>query len=108
MTESRQPDWLTELIAIVRQLCPPGAGNAADGGSPVTGEAHKVGRVSCDLERGAGWFWLGLEGRSYESDQLDVAFLAPAEGPEQHKYQLIETRPRRERAQGAGRRARAV
>ena len=91
MTEGRQPDWLTKLIAIVQQLCPPGGGQAATDASSVTGEAQKVGRVSRDLEQGAGWFWLGLEGKSYESDQLDAAYLAPTEGSEQQKYQLIET-----------------
>ncbi len=91
MTEGRQPDWLTKLIAIVQQLCPPDGDQAATDASSVTSEAHKVGRVSRDPERRAGWFWLGLQGRSYESDQLDAAYLAPAEGSEQQKYQLIET-----------------
>lgn len=91
MALSPSPRWMTELIAIVQQLCPPAVRNATDDDLPATGKDRKIGRVSRDLERGAGWFWLGLEGKSYESDQLDAAYLAPGEGADQQKYQLIET-----------------
>ncbi|MGH3278466.1 MAG: AAA domain-containing protein [Trebonia sp.] len=46
--------------------------------------------MAADPERNAGWFWCRLNGGSYDSDQLDDAYLAPAEGAAQQKYQLIE------------------
>lgn len=95
MPSAPRPAWLTELIAVVQQLCPQAPGtrsarSAASGESGLT-DAHKAGRVSADPERGAGWFWLGLQDKSYDSEQLGDAYLAPAEGSAQHKYQLIET-----------------
>ena len=38
-----------------------------------------------------GWFWIGLASRAVESDQVEAAYLAPSEGAQQHKFQLIET-----------------
>lgn len=89
MAPVRQPDWLTELIGVVRELCiVPGRDSAGS----VTGKARRLGRVQPDVELEAGWFWLGLgDKQSPESDQLEGGYLAPAEGAEQHMYQLIET-----------------
>jgi AAA domain/PLD-like domain len=89
VTPVRQPDWLTELIRLVQELCiVPGRDSAGS----VTGKARRLGRVQPDVEMEAGWFWLGLgDKQSPESDQLESGYLAPAEGAEQHMYQIIET-----------------
>ena len=87
MAAAQRPDWLTELIAIVQRLCPETGVSAL----AAAGRARKFGRVSRDAEQGAGWFWTGLAGRSPESDQLEAGYLAPAEGSEQHRFQLIES-----------------
>lgn len=96
MPPASRPTWLADLITAVQQLCPPPAGAprirpAADGKPTLAADVRQAGRVSADPERGAGWFWLGLKDKTYDSDQLDGAYLAPAEGASQHKYQLIET-----------------
>ena len=89
MAPVRQPDWLSELIGVVRELCIlPGRDSAGS----VTGSARRLGRVQPDVELEAGWFWLGLgKKQSPESDQLEGGYLAPAEGAEEQMYQLIET-----------------
>lgn len=94
MPESPRSDWLSDLITVVRQLCHSTTGRtrAASASEPVPSPgARKVGRVTADPESGAGWFWIGLKGRHYDSDELDDAFLAPPDGSEHRKYQLIET-----------------
>ena len=87
MASAQRPDWLIELISIVRRLCPETGGST----SAAAGRARKFGRVSRDAEQGAGWFWTGLAGRSADSDQLESGYLAPAEGAERQRFQLIET-----------------
>ena len=88
MADTQQPDWLDELIGVVRRLCPEPEKDPLDG----TGrKARNLGRVSPDAELGPGWFWIGLAGRPVENDQLEAAYLAPAEGAQKHKFQLIET-----------------
>jgi hypothetical protein len=87
MTSAPRPDWLTELIAIVQRLCPETGGST----SAAAGRPKKFGRVTRDAEAGAGWFWTGLAGRSADSDQLEGGYLAPAEGAERHRFQLIES-----------------
>jgi len=87
MAYAQRPDWLSELIAIVQLLCPETSGST----SAAAGRARKFGRVTRDAEAGAGWFWTGLAGRSADSDQLEGGYLAPAEGAEQHRFQLIES-----------------
>lgn len=91
------------MIGIVRPLCPasarnPGFADASAGtqdGAERTERternARRVGRVTADLASGAGWFWIGLNGRSLEDDQVEAAFLAPEEGPQQHRFQVVET-----------------
>lgn len=95
MPPGSRPAWLTDLIAVVQQLCPQADArrvySAAKDAASLTADARKAGRVSADPARGAGWFWLGLKDKSYDSEQLGAAYLAPADGPGQHKYQLIET-----------------
>ena len=89
MAPVRRPTWLTELIGVVQELCRV-SGRSFMGS--LTGKARRLGPVQPDVELGAGWFWLGLGGKnSPESDQLEAGYLAPAEGAEQHMYQLIET-----------------
>lgn len=88
MADPQRPDWLDELIGVVRRLCP-----EPEKGSPgsTTRKARNLGRVSPDAELGPGWFWIGLASRAVENDQLEAAYMAPAEGAQQHKFQLIET-----------------
>jgi hypothetical protein len=89
MAPIRRPTWLTELIGVVQELC---RVSGRDSMGSLTGKARRLGPVQPDVELEAGWFWLGLGGRkSPESDQLEAGYLAPAEGAEQHMYQLIET-----------------
>ena len=88
MADPQRPDWLDELIGVVRRLCPE-PGKDAPGGQAR--KSRNLGRVSPDAELGTGWFWIGLAGRAVESDQLEAAYLAPSEGAQQHKFQLIET-----------------
>jgi hypothetical protein len=88
MVEVRQPEWLTELVGLARELC------AAPGGPdrPLTSKDRNLGAAHRDGEGSAGWFWVGLRGRQApESDQLEASYLAPSEGGKQHKYQLIES-----------------
>jgi AAA domain len=87
MASAVRPDWLTELIGIVGLLCPPAdqAGNTSGGGG------KKIGQASPDPEHGPGWFWIGLAGQAVDSDQLERSCLAPADGPEKHRFQLIES-----------------
>jgi hypothetical protein len=87
MAHAQRPDWLTELIEIVQRLCAETGGST----SAIASRARKFGRVSRDAEQGAGWFWMGLAGRSADSDQLESGYLAPAEGAEQQRFQLIES-----------------
>ena len=87
MVHAQRPDWLAELIAIVQRLCAETSGST----SAAVGRPTKFGRVSRDAEQGAGWFWAGLAGRSADSDQLEGGYLAPAEGAEQQRFQLIES-----------------
>jgi len=86
MVDTVRPDWLTELIEIVKLLCPaPGVGSTAGG------SGKKIGPAWPDPEHGPGWFWVGLAGQIVDSDQLDNGALASADGPEQHRFQLIES-----------------
>ena len=85
MTDRQRPSWLDELIGIVKRLCPDPGKDIPDS------KARVIGRVSPDAELGAGWFWIGLGGRKLEDDQLEAAYLAPAEGARRLKFQLIET-----------------
>jgi hypothetical protein len=85
VTDRQRPGWLDELIGIVKRLCPDPGNDIPDS------EARVIGRVSADAELGAGWFWIGLGGRKLDDDQLEAAYLAPAEGARRLKFQLIET-----------------
>lgn len=88
MADRQRPDWLDELIGIVQRLCPDPGKDISD---RTARKARRIGRVSPDAELGTGWFWIGLASRNLESDQLEAAHLAPAEGTRRHKFQLIET-----------------
>jgi AAA domain/PLD-like domain len=88
VANAQQPEWLDELIGVVRQLCPEPEKDQLD---DAPQEARNLGRVSPDAELGPGWFWIGLAGRPVESDQLEAAYLAPVEGARERKFQLIET-----------------
>ena len=88
MADPQRPDWLDELIGIVRRLCPRPGKEVSDS---ATRKARRIGRVSPDAELGAGWFWIGLASRKLEDEQLEAAHLAPAEGAQHRKFQLIET-----------------
>src|SRR5579863_9769898 len=88
MTDPQRPGWLDELVSVVRRLCVEPGKEGPDGKSP---KSRNLGRVSPDAELGPGWFWLGLASRNIESDQLEGAYLAPSEGAQQRKFQLIET-----------------
>src|ERR1700684_3601712 len=87
MADAVRPDWLTELIGIVGLLCPP-AGRAS---SVASRDSKKIGQAAPDQEHGPGWFWVGLAGQRVDSDQLERGCLAPADGPDQHRFQLIES-----------------
>jgi hypothetical protein len=91
--QSQQPRWLADLIDLVRQLCPPQQSQAGKGAGQQEPEemAKPFGTVAPDDERGPGWFSIPLAGHSFESDQLEAAYLAPHEGGQDHKFQLIET-----------------
>jgi hypothetical protein len=86
MANASRPQWLAELIKVVQLLCRPEDGRA----TRESTRARKLGRVTHDTETGGGWFWLDLAGRPVDSDQLETAYLAPGEGPERRRYQLIE------------------
>jgi hypothetical protein len=88
MANPQRPGWLDELISVVQRLCvEPGKGTP-NGRSP---KSRNLGRVAPDAELGSGWFWIGLASQAVESDQLEGAYLAPSEGAQQRKFQLIET-----------------
>lgn len=89
MADRQRPDWLGELIGVVKQLCPGNERDRLDGAARKP--PQRIGRVSPDSELGTGWFWIGLAGRKLDDDQFETAHLAPAEGTHQHKFQLIET-----------------
>jgi AAA domain/PLD-like domain len=87
MASAVRPDWLTELIRIVGLLCP-----SAGRPSSISGaDGKKIGQASPDTEHGPGWFWIGLAGQAVDSAQLERGCLAPADGPEKHRFQLIES-----------------
>jgi hypothetical protein len=88
VANTQQPAWLDELIGVVRRLCPESEKDQLDG---APRKARNLGRVSPDAELGSGWFWIGLASSPVENDQLEAAYLAPAEGARKHKFQLIET-----------------
>ena len=86
MADMPRPQWLAELIKVVQLLC-----RSEDGrGTRESTPARNLGRVTHDTEKGGGWFWLDLAGRPVDSDQLEAAYLAPGEGSERRRYQLIE------------------
>jgi hypothetical protein len=87
MPDVSRPEWLAELIGIVQRLCPVDSGSAS---ATDSGKARNIGRVSPDSEKGDGWFWLSLTGRPTDSDLLEDAYLAPADGAGKRRYQLIE------------------
>jgi hypothetical protein len=89
MADRQRPDWLGELIGVVRQLCQDDGKDRSDSGAR---KPRRIGRVSPDSELGAGWFWIGLASRKLDDDQLETAYLAPAEGTRQHKFQQIDLR----------------
>ena len=88
MADPQRPDWLDELIGVVRRLCAEPGKGGPNGKSP---KSRNLGRVSPDAELGSGWFWIGLGSQAIESDQLEGAYLAPSEGAQQRKFRLIET-----------------
>src|ERR1700722_1622883 len=88
MADRQRPGWLDELIGIVQRLCVEPGKETPNGKSP---KSRNLGRVSPDAELGSGWFWIGLASRAIDSDQLEGAYLAPSEGAQQRKFQLIET-----------------
>jgi hypothetical protein len=88
MADPQRPDWLDELISVVRRLCAEPGKGAPKGKSR---KSRNLGRVSPDAELGSGWFWIGLASQAIESDQLEGAYLAPSEGAQQRKFRLIET-----------------
>jgi KaiC/GvpD/RAD55 family RecA-like ATPase len=92
--QSTQHGWLDELIAVVRLLCPAQvspAGQDATERRAAANAAKRRGAATPDEKRGAGWFSVPLAGQTFESDQLEAAYLAPAEGGSTHRFQLIET-----------------
>lgn len=90
MPDVPRPEWLIELIRVVQRLCAADSGSAS---ATDSGKTKNIGRVLPDTEKGDGWFWLGLAGRSADSDQLENAYLAPADGAGKRRYQLIEAVP---------------
>ena len=91
MTEVSRPAWLTELIAVERQLSEVGSRN---NGLSEHGEPKRLGRANRDLESDPGWFWVDLGCQAaesdQESDQIETAFLAPAEGARKRRFQVME------------------
>ena len=87
MAELPRPGWLSELIGVVQRLC---AADRSRGTPAKTGQPRRLGRVTPDAEKGDGWFWLDVAGRFADDDQLETAYLAPGEGAERRRYQLIE------------------
>jgi hypothetical protein len=87
MTDGPRPVWLTELIEVGRQLYEVGGG---DTGLPEGWKPKRLGRAHRDLESDPGWFWVDLGDQAEESDQLETAFLAPGEGSQQSRFQVME------------------
>jgi AAA domain/PLD-like domain len=94
-TQSTQHRWLEELIGVVRLLCPaqksPARQDTTEQRGPAANTAKRRSAAIADERRGAGWFAIPLAGQAFESDQLEVAYLAPGEGGSARKFQLIET-----------------
>ena len=87
MTDGARPVWLTGLIEVTRQLYEVGGG---DTGLPEGWEPKRLGRANRDLESAPGWYWVDLGDQAAESDQLETAFLAQAEGSKQSRSQVME------------------
>ena len=88
MTEVPRPAWLAELIEVARQLSEASGG---DNAALPAERPERIGKASPDAEAGPGWFWLDLGGQVVESDQLETAVLGPAEGPQQRRFQVLES-----------------
>lgn len=92
MPTPQRPPWMAELIDVVGQLCPtPASGAAADPSAAPSWKERRVGRVTRDARMDAGWFWIGLDGRALDDDEIEAAYLAPQDGAAQHKFSVIET-----------------
>ena len=87
MAGTLRPEWLTELIGVVRRLCTPEHDYMA---TEQSARARNLGRVTQDAEKGSGWYWLDLAGRPADAVQLESGYLAPDEGSGRRRYQLIE------------------
>jgi AAA domain len=88
MAEGQRPAWLTELIGVARQLDEVRSGSKGLG---EDAEPKRFGRANRDGESDPGWFRVDLGGQDAEADQLESAVLAPAEGPRQRRFQVMET-----------------
>jgi AAA domain len=95
MTEVPRPAWLTELIAVARQSYEvSGRGN----GLLDDGEPKLLGRARRDPESDPGWFWVDPgstaadtdQEADQEADEIDASFLAPAQGPRNRRFQVLE------------------
>ena len=92
MTALQQPHWMVELIGIVGQLCLPSASElGADASAPSSWKERKVGRVTRDARMDVGWFWIGLDGRALDDDEIEAAYLAPHDGAAESKFSVIAT-----------------
>jgi hypothetical protein len=95
---TQQPNtWLNEVIeAAEKWLATLGDDGRADATKtkprPKNAEetAKRLAPVQPDA-KGAGWYSLTLRGRTVDSDQLEEAFLAPANGPEDAMYAVRDS-----------------
>jgi hypothetical protein len=87
MADVPRPAWLTELIEVARQLHEVSGGGQ---GLPEGGGPDRLGRAHRDPESDPGWFWVDLGERAEESDQLETAFLAQAEGSQPRRFPVVE------------------
>jgi AAA domain len=87
MADVPRPAWLAELIEVGRQLYEVSGG---DKGLREGGRPKRLGRANRDPESDPGWFWVDPGGDAAEPDQVETAFLAPAEGPRERRFQVME------------------
>jgi hypothetical protein len=87
MTEVARPAWLAELIGVARQLFEASGGAS---GLHQHGEPERLGRANRDPQLDPGWFWVDLGRPAGEADQLETAVLAPADGPRQRQFPVLE------------------
>ncbi|GAA4384130.1 hypothetical protein GCM10023088_52110 [Actinomadura verrucosospora] len=80
---AERPKWLAGLTNAVERWN--GAGSGRGGDPAQESPSEKIGPAERSIDD-PGWYSLVVRGRTIDTDRLEEAFLAPAEGPEKLKY----------------------